>query len=205
MKKIEMQPTPVIIQAADKIELASEGNLTIETGGNYEFRAGSSFKILSGFIKGLFLFIAATIISCEFGAENDISLWIFRTKSDYSDKVSVELSPDKTRITSFYGPQSSSYTPIRLINGYLIGGVIGGINAGFLSITMEEYHTKYEVAPDPDTLYKLLIDKDPFTDFYTYNYTKRKNIFYTDNGLDTAQLNKLIRDGELEKYFAKLK
>lgn len=140
--------------------------------------------------------------SCEKGAVRDLTLWVYKTKNDYSNNVALELSEDKSKITSFPGPSDIKFKwPLKLHQDFYLGGAFGGVNTGYLSLTKTEY-SQYEISPGPDSLYKLLIDKDPFLEFY--EYIDRHNVFAND-GIDTVKLNQLIDNGELEKYFTRLK
>lgn len=154
------------------------------------------------FILSFFMYLSCPRYIDSQGNE----LCIFKTKSDYSDNVPVGLSMDKTRITCFPGPGDIyDRYPIKLTNNYLIGCTPGGINTGFLSITKTEYKENYDVAPSPDSLYSLLLDKDPFVDFYYH--PRGHSVFYDENngGLDTARINTIILNGELELYFERFK
>ena len=131
------------------------------------------------------------------------TLWVHKPRSDYSNNVSVRLSEDKSRISAYPGPSDIDFNwPVKLHQGYYLHGAFGGVNTGYISLTKTEY-SQYEISPGSDSLYKLLLDKDPFLGFY--EYIDRHNIFYTDYGIDTVKLNQLIENGELEKYFTRLK
>lgn len=86
---------------------------------------------------------------------------IYKTYCDYYDKVSVKLSTDKKSIVAFPGPTDAQY-PIKLANGYLEKIMVGN---AFLSITIDEYR-KLKYPPGGDTLFKMIIDDDPFCEFY---------------------------------------
>ncbi len=149
-----------------------------------------------------FILIGFLISSCEKDGEFE-TLWVYKTKADYSDKVTVKLASDKKRVTAFPGPWDIDYRwPIKLNNGYYLNGVFGGINTGITKLTKEEY-SDYPVALGSDSLYKLLIDKDPFTEFYEFE--DKDNVFDSDTGIDTIKLNQLINENNLEKYFIRLK
>ena len=152
----------------------------------------------------LLVIIVTTFFSCfksSFGENNDIQ--VYKTKKDYSKNISANLSDDGTRITGH--PTSQGHPPLKLANGYWLNGMLGS-EAAILDITYEEYHNA-----DPpigvDSLNKLIIDKDPFISFYLRDDYNQK--FWIDgedaNGVDTAKINDLIREGKLEKYFEKLK
>jgi hypothetical protein len=150
----------------------------------------------------IFLNLAST---CNKSSVKNETIWVYQTKQDYFDKVAVELSEDKSEITAFPGPNDvNNKWPVRLTNGYFLNGSFG-LNSGYLSLTKEEYG-EYLTALPPDTLYKLLIDKDPFISFYSRD--DHDNRFWDENGaygIDTAFINELIRKDKLENYFIKLK
>ncbi|MFC2152707.1 hypothetical protein ACFLSE_09275 [Bacteroidota bacterium] len=150
--------------------------------------------------------IPSLFYSCDMGSVVDKYIYVYKTKADYSLNVCVELSSDKSWITGFPGPSDvSTELPVTLAEGYILDGAMGS-NSGFLSITNEEYIQNYAVSPGPDSLYKLLLDKDPFLEFYEFN--DKKNVFYNEsgvNGVDTAFINHLIREDNLQQYFIRVK
>ncbi len=155
----------------------------------------------------LFLFFLVFVLMQSFSCrkKNDVPIWVYKTKHDYSKLVSVELSKDKSKIVAFPGPNDlNEKWPVKLINGYFLNGTFGQ-NSGYLSLSIEEYNT-HAVALSPDSLYKLLIDKDPFECFY--ERYDNDNLFrdeYVPCGIDTTFINNLIKNGELDVYFNKLK
>ena len=153
--------------------------------------------------KTLILILLLLISSCETGKVRDTTIWIYKMKKDYSNNVPVELSPDKTKITSTPGDINTRW-PILLIDSFFLGGSMGP-NTGYVSLTIKEYN-KLKIKPGNDTLYKLLIDKDPFIEFYQRN--DDDGMFHHENGawgIDTAFINDLIKNGQLEEYFIRLK
>ncbi len=154
----------------------------------------------------LFVFISLSF-SCETGSVDYERIYVYKTKTDYSDNVCVQLTSDKSKISSYPGPGEGGpwYWPVELAEGYLLNGTRGA-NSGFLSITNEEYNQNYNTSPGADSLYKLLLDKDPFVEFYQFDDTK--NVFYNESGaygIDTAYINHLIKESNLEKYFIRIK
>ena len=80
-----------------------------------------------------------------------------------------------------------------------------GPNTAYLNLSREEYN-KLEIKPSPDSLFKLIIEKDPFTEFY--QRMDENGIFRNENGyygIDTTLINNLIKKGELTKYFDRIK
>ena len=95
---------------------------------------------------------------------------VYKTKGDYSKYVPVTLSEDKSRIVSYPAPQDvftngKLALPTQLAHGFLLDNRGIGANSAFIKITYEEY-AKLTQSPSPDELYKLIIDKEPFTEMY---------------------------------------
>jgi hypothetical protein len=126
---------------------------------------------------------------------------IYKTKADYSKNVPVTLLEDKSRIVSYPAPQDLYFRgqlayPIALAKGFLLDNRGISVNSAFISLTYEEY-AKLPSAPNPDDLYKMIIDKDPFTEMY--NLGSRGH--YRDA---TEEINELI-EGHKLKHFKRLK
>ena len=68
------------------------------------------------------------------------------------------------------------------------------------SLTVETYKTYIS----PDSLLKLVIDFDPFLEYYECKDSKI-DWFHNENGIDTTKLNEVINNNELNKYFNRLK
>lgn len=140
--------------------------------------------------------------SCEKVKDEDTVIQIYKFKTiDYSNNVPVELSDDKNKITS--APGNITRMPIKLTDNYYLNGSMG-VNTGYLSLTIEE-HNAFEIKPGVDSLYNLLIEKDPYIEYY---YRHDVGTFRNENGvyaIDTAMINVLIRTDKLENYFDRLK
>lgn len=94
---------------------------------------------------------------------------IYKTRKDYSNRVAVGLSEDKSEIISYPHPHDVFYNerlayPSELRDGYLLDNQGVGMNSAFLNITLKEY-SKLEEAPSLEELYKAILDKYPFTQF----------------------------------------
>ena len=164
------------------------------------------------YMKTFKVLIAITILvltsNCEKIFQNDRDIiWVYKLKNDYTDKVSVQLSEDKSEIKSLPAPSGVDTTgsrPLHLVEGYYLNGSKGP-NTGYLSLTKKEY-SKYEVALSRDSMYSLLIDKDPFIRFYSRDDNKG---FRDENvspyGIDTAKINDIIRRGALGNHFTRIK
>jgi hypothetical protein len=126
---------------------------------------------------------------------------IYKTTTDYYDRVSVTLSVDKTEIVSYPGIKDVYYKgelayPTKLNDGFLLDNRGIDVNSAFLKMTYEEY-SKLDATPSKEELFELIIDKDPFTEMYhcgsKYKYKDLVN-----------ELNDLIAGKKLDQ-FEKLK
>ncbi len=134
-----------------------------------------------------------------------IQVYKFKVGSDYSNNVPVELSTDNKKITSSPGGALKKW-PIKLANGYYLNGSMG-VNSGYLSLTIDEFNESYEkygFGTSLDMEYKLLVEKDPYLEFFI----SENQIFFNGNGvygIDTAIINNLIRTDNIGNFFDRLK
>jgi len=112
---------------------------------------------------------------------------VYKTRNDYHDKVSVQLSKDKKSITCYPGKDDAArQKPIELVNGYLLKRMCGDT---FLSISIDDYVNSTEMFSCADLL-GLVLDSDPYSEKYECCEC---------TGLDTAKVNNLIRNNQLGK------
>ncbi len=120
---------------------------------------------------------------------------VYKTTKNYNHHVPVILSEDKTTIVSYPSPkdiqtEGKYHYPTLLKKGYLMDNRGIGKNVAFLKYTYEEY-AQLEHAPDMETLYQSILDKNPLTEM-------------CDCGIRTAfthpekQLNRLIAKKQLQ-------
>ncbi|MCF8357142.1 MAG: hypothetical protein K9H26_00180 [Prolixibacteraceae bacterium] len=143
-------------------------------------------------------------------------LTITKTRADYFENVCVGMYPDseiwhspsygtfETKENWFDLTDTTYLRRLRLIDGYVLAGEINNYGkAAFLSLTIKQWlEMEYELnslAIPRDTVYKYLLDTDPFTEYYYDSNRPRK---YEMS--DTAEINDIIRNGELDKYFTAL-
>lgn len=141
---------------------------------------------------------------CNCIKDKDTTIWVYKMVNDYSENVPVRLSVDKTKIMSTSGSCNSRW-PVLLVDGFSLNGSMGP-NTAYLSLKCKEEYNKWEIKPSPDSLFKLIIDKNPFIEFY--QRSDDNGMFRDENGaygIDTTFINELIKKNELEKYFVKLK
>ena len=112
---------------------------------------------------------------------------VYKTKKDYRNHVSVQLSADGNTITAYPGPSDVlAQKPIELAEGYLLKRMIGD---AYLSLSIDEYASTSR-SYNTEELWDLIIDRDPYLEIYECrDYT---------NG-DTASINLLIKKGKLKK------
>lgn len=142
--------------------------------------------------------------SCEKVKDEDATIQIYKFDSarDYSNNVPVELSLDKNKITSSPSELNTRW-PIKLVSEYYMNGSMG-VNSGYLSLTVEEYNS-YDIIPGVDSLFELLVEKDPYLEYYERNDNGTFSSVNGAFGIDTAMINDLIRTDKLENFFDKLK
>ena len=119
---------------------------------------------------------------------------IYRTRSDYSMRVPVTLSPDKSKIVSYPDIKDIYYqgkfaVPTLLDSAFLLDNRGIGLQVAFLDYTYEEYSQLASTPPATD-LMSLLMDKDPLVDMYQCGF----RIQYTDIELE---LDNIINSGKL--------
>lgn len=149
-----------------------------------------------------YILIVLCFYSCEEkGMHEDLSFMIYKTQNDYFNNVPVYLNVNGDKIEGLPNRNVTNRYPQKLRNGYNLHSAIT-VNSGFISLTNGEY-SNLDKVPIRDTLYKYLIDKNPFIEFYKTDYNG--NGFYSDNGIDTVRINQIIANGELEMYFERLK
>lgn len=129
---------------------------------------------------------------------NDIynSVIVYKTKSDYRNKVPVILSDDKGTIISFPAPSdlmkdSTLRLPTELLNGYVLDNQGINKNSAFTSYTYEEY-SGMKFPPDIDELKNRIIDTDPFLEIHDF-----KSLFEKKDKIEI--IKKYITKGDFSK------
>jgi len=170
-------------------------------------------------MKSTFLKISVFILLLAFmgaGCEKDGTakapdpgLTIYKTRNDYFDKMNINLLngkvyylPDVLIVTDNNG-EVHLKSRVKLVDGYTLASGDHSILTAFLGYTIEEFYNMTEVQkihPSFDDLQDSIIDTEPFVEYY---YDSNSPAIF---GLgDTALINEIIRKGEIEKYFKKLK
>lgn len=112
---------------------------------------------------------------------------VYKTKLDYSNNITVQLSKDKKKVTCYPGPQDAIHQrPIQLANGYLLKRMCGD---AITSVTYDDYINSTHTLSSAEWI-NLIIDTDPYTE-------KFECCKCTDQ--DTAAINNLIRTNQISK------
>ena len=112
---------------------------------------------------------------------------VYKTRQDYSNNITVQLSKDHRRITSRPGQSDAAHQrPIQLANGYLLKRMNGD---AVLSLTYDEFITSTKSYTSAELL-SMVIDTDPYLEKYECCKC---------TGQDTAKINDLIRNNLLGK------
>lgn len=166
------------------------------------------------FILSLFTLI---MVGCGKTEADYPGISIYKTNGDYFDLVDVGVKNGNIIWEiGLFGGQSLEFTDtdtvyksrIRLANGYILDTEASSKYDAYLSLSFKEYYLK-ELKTEghtlsKDTLRKYILDTNPYKEYY--QETKYPQKYLPPNILnDTAEINTIIRNGELEKYFERIK
>lgn len=165
----------------------------------------------------LLFFVLEGFVSCDLWETEDNApgVSIYKTKGDYFDLVTIGMKDNEIFRTSSFTIEGSKFTfsdndtiykyRIKLRNGYVLSGESDSRYDVFLKLSFKD-QMKLEKRIGPtipfDTLKKYILDSEPYTEFYRDNSRKFSDRFEC---VDTAEINNIIKEGEIEKYFTKLK
>lgn len=157
--------------------------------------------------KLLILISIFGFISCkrfEIGVSDPGFMSIYKTKQGYSEYICVSLSSVDSKV---FGHPAVSYVddkkPINLSNDYKVKAI--GLDMVYTDIKIEDW-ARIKDSIDENNLnehtflYNRIIDFDPFIEFYI---DLEKIVDYINP--DTIFLNTVIKNGELIKYFERVK
>jgi hypothetical protein len=118
---------------------------------------------------------------------------VYKTKKDYRENMTVQLSADGRTVTAFPAPSDiMGQRPVQLSDGYLLKRMVGDV---YLSLTIDEYASASRLY-SVEELLQLVIDRDPYLEKYDCSGC---------TGRDTSSINNLIRNGDLKKCKALVK
>lgn len=138
---------------------------------------------------------------------------IYKTKKDYFFNVPVRPMEnfiqsyefnDKSAQITFYNGKYYYNERYRLINDYIVSTMVSS-DSYFTSLSFDTYvreklSDEFNQGITNAKVISSIIDQDPFTEFY---YSDKQ--IEGKAGFTISELNQLIRDENLEKYFKKVK
>ncbi len=156
-------------------------------------------------------------ISCDIVKTEALSpgISIYKTKGDYFNFITVGMKGDQVfRIYNYWSANTtfermviSSNDTIngrryKLPDGYVLDEEADERYDVFLNITCKEqfYREMHGVPFTNDSIRKYIIDKDPYVVYYRY----RKDLPAMWI-VDSLKIKQIILDGEIDKYFEKVK
>lgn len=165
-------------------------------------------------------FLLLTFFSCvkHKYAMTAPGLAVYKTKGDYFNKAFVFMNSSGIYMTpTYYNPRynlidsfikitdnDTVYTQrAKLINGYILA-TEWSKNMVFLNLTFAEF-LKYQIEHNTGSipvkiLKEHILNADPFLELY-YDPNRPRKYELSDS----AEINQMIRNGELGKYFKRLK
>ena len=166
----------------------------------------------------LLIFLAFGLLtSCDKTDEKydsgELHMIVYKTKTDYfnyvntwGDNISAPstLTLKDTDRIAIVGKDTVYQFRWRLENNYVLEiGIYEGDSFTDMTfaeiVSYNERHPEEFHYPLPE-IFKRVIDKDPFLEFYR----DENHVFFKGDSADISKVNQLIRDGELEKYFKKI-
>lgn len=159
-------------------------------------------------MKGLLVFtVLFGLIGCErfeIGTKDPGPMIIYKTRHDYQDFLSISLTEDKSKVSSYPGPTDiDNYDkPIKLANDYYTSLI--WLDYVYTDIRINDWGRIWDSIhvnniKTSQFLYDHIIDFDPFVEFYV-DYERIVNYYP-----DTTFLNTIIKNKELIKYFERVK
>lgn len=146
------------------------------------------------------------VSACEKVKVKGDNVILYKTKGDYTKNVFVTLSQDGEKLTHYpsVGDIDTIRLPIQLTHEFMVGTGLNGEN-GIHSVVTSLTIFNYLNPISADSLFKLIIDFDPFIEYYISFDNVKRDYFFNDAGIDTAKINEIILNNEINKYFKKLK
>lgn len=160
------------------------------------------------------------LTSCDLFRNKDDApgIAIYKTRGDYFKLVTIGIKDNIIFRQSSYTLETSKFfitstdtiyrNRVKLIDGYILDVEADEKYDVFLNLTFKD-HMKLEAELNrttlpEDTLRKHILDTNPYIEFYRDTESPRKFSNQIEK-IDTSQLNQIIRQGNLQQYFTRLK
>lgn len=167
-------------------------------------------------IKCSILIFSFFMVGCEPSVSPGISL--YKSRGDYFELVTVGFQNNK--IIRTWGYNQSKYKfvisgrdtifryRIRMANGYVLDAEANYKTDAFINLTHKQYIIKESNYSDfsipHDTLKKHIIDKNPYIEFYRDEANPKRFGFSEIEEIDTAEINRIIKENKIELYFNRI-
>uniref|UniRef100_UPI0032173E3B hypothetical protein n=1 Tax=uncultured Draconibacterium sp. TaxID=1573823 RepID=UPI0032173E3B len=160
----------------------------------------------------MFLLLLFIVVGCDWMYNSPVkyNVHIYKTKGDYRHFYTIRLSGDENfnlwtadkTLGSGLNKDTIYIWRQKAVDGYVISGP-AKLSEVYLSLTFKEVLLKEIAMNNPghalpnDTLQKYILDEDPYLEFWRCTSTLQLK--------DSIRINEIIRNGEIEKYFQRLK
>jgi len=142
-------------------------------------------KIILPLILLIILFFSCDWIFRPGPCDSSGPIVVYKTKLDYSNNITIQLSKDKKKVTCTPGPQDAAHQrPIQLADGYLLKRMCGD---AVTSITYDDFIQSTKSYTSAEWL-SFVIDTDPYLEKYECCKCADQ---------DTAVINDMIRNNQL--------
>lgn len=172
------------------------------------------------YLLNFFLFLILLTTQCCVLKDEAIppGIAIYKTNGDYFNLTTVGIKDNQIfRRPSYtlntykfiFSDQDTIFKyRARLISGYVLDCESDERYDVFLDLSFKQHMMLEEACerttlPD-DTIRNHILDENPFIEFYRDNSVPRKFNNLTEN-IDTAEINRIIREGNLEQFFTRTK
>lgn len=147
------------------------------------------------------------LIGCErfeIGTSDAGPMTIYKMRQDYTDFLPISLTEDKSKVSSYPSPKDldNGNKSILLADDYKTSLI--WLDYVYTDIKLSDWDRIWDSIHDNNIqtsqfLYEHIIDFDPFVEFYI-DYER-----IVEYNPDTIFLNTVIKNGELIKYFERVK
>ena len=166
-----------------------------------------------------FLLLIYLVVGCEPSYKRDApGIALYKTRGDYFELVTVGVQDSQITRTWSYNQDRYKFViskkdttfrfRFRMANGFVLDAEANLITDAFLNLTHKQYmkkETTYQGNQIPsDTLKNHIIDLDPYAIFYR-DEDQKKFPFTEIEEIDTAEINKIIKENKIDQFFKQLK
>jgi hypothetical protein len=171
-------------------------------------------KMKTSKLYSLLLFFVLVMAGCDWMYNSPVlyNVDIYKTKGDYRHLYTINMSGDEISAINCWTRDRTLWSGLNQdticdrrqygANGYVLSET-NRLTDIYLSFTFKETVLKEIAMNNPghslpeDTLLKYILDNDPYLEFWRCTTTLQLS--------DSVKINEIIRNGEIEKYFERLK